>query len=399
MNTRMFLLTVPLLLIGIPQAQGAEKLAAGVKSAITLTIQVDNNISKCNVEINIPDVGNIEQVVTEPDYRAVIEVTPLHEGPLNIQWKGKIKFQGFNTVFACPHAGSLDYMVVAPPPPPEIQQYFVNVPTTITLPVDMSGHSSGPNYIGYCNIEITIPEVGTLEKQLDMPHKFVANIDITPKKEGRLDIRWNGKDNIVGPGNTVHACPTSGSATYIVTAPSFCKSYGGELYSVVGHYKYETEKSFASECEEALAGNVGAQDDVGVKIHNLADAYKDMATNDNNPKYNSTMTDALLDKARFWYQKLIDLGYNYNRPGIVPAVDPKSAVAGIDKWLADREASKRQATAEAERMKDPVYRAAKERINRCQSDCYNEMVTRIRINPSDAAVYSQIEGICSSNCK
>lgn len=80
-------------------------LIVGVTAATTLRINVESNTPKCNVEISLPGNGNVEREVSPPRFEASVEFTPQQEGQLQIQWKGKTKFRGFNTVFACPGSG------------------------------------------------------------------------------------------------------------------------------------------------------------------------------------------------------------------------------------------------------------------------------------------------------
>lgn len=91
----------------------AEPIPVGVKTPITLKIDT-KYMTKCNVEISIPGVGNTERVITAPNYDTVVGVTPQQEGPLTIQWKGKTKFHGFNTVNGCPGSGSAVVNAVSP---------------------------------------------------------------------------------------------------------------------------------------------------------------------------------------------------------------------------------------------------------------------------------------------
>lgn len=108
MKTKIFFTTGLLLVICNSHAQAAsESIKVGTKTPLTLKIDTEKFASKCNVEITINGVGNVEKEITSPNYEAVIEITPQHEGQLNIQWKGKVKFRGFNTTPACTGTGSV----------------------------------------------------------------------------------------------------------------------------------------------------------------------------------------------------------------------------------------------------------------------------------------------------
>ncbi|OGS75055.1 MAG: hypothetical protein A2Z94_06850 [Gallionellales bacterium GWA2_55_18] len=108
MKSRILFLLGSLLVICNSHAKSpSEPLIVGVTAPLTLKIETDKNVTKCNVEILIPGIGNIEKEITSPNYEAVIEITPQQEGQLNIQWKGKTKFRGFNTTPACAGTGSI----------------------------------------------------------------------------------------------------------------------------------------------------------------------------------------------------------------------------------------------------------------------------------------------------
>ena len=115
MKTRIFFSIGLLLVVCNSSAQTpSEPFAVGVKAPLTLKVDI-KYMTKCNVEISIPGVGNVERLITAPNYETVIEITPQQEGQLTVQWKGKTKFHGFNTVNGCPGSGSVVVTAIAGP--------------------------------------------------------------------------------------------------------------------------------------------------------------------------------------------------------------------------------------------------------------------------------------------
>lgn len=126
----------------------SEPLIVGVTAPLTLKIETDKNVAKCNVEISIPGAGNIEKEITSPNYEAVIEITPQQEGQLNIQWNGKTKFRGFNTTPACSGTGSIVVTATA-----SNAQVKTNAVKEVQVPVtDKVADASSKNSTTMCKV-------------------------------------------------------------------------------------------------------------------------------------------------------------------------------------------------------------------------------------------------------
>ena len=62
---------------------------------------------RCNMEFQIPGGGSIERELIAPDYFVTLDVTPQIPGAFTIQYQGKTKFRGFNTVAGCNAKGQI----------------------------------------------------------------------------------------------------------------------------------------------------------------------------------------------------------------------------------------------------------------------------------------------------
>jgi hypothetical protein len=96
--------------ISIAQNQTA---ILGQKNQIKFNIPNVVNLNKCNIEVTLPNQQKIGVEVEGPQFLAIVDFTPQQLGNNFIQWEGKMKFQGFNTVFLCPGSGNIQVQVNA----------------------------------------------------------------------------------------------------------------------------------------------------------------------------------------------------------------------------------------------------------------------------------------------
>lgn len=85
----------------------------GQKNQIKFSIPNVINLNKCNIEVTLPNQQKVGVEVEGPQFMASLEFTPQQLGNNFIQWEGKMKFQGLNTVFLCPGSGNIQVQVNA----------------------------------------------------------------------------------------------------------------------------------------------------------------------------------------------------------------------------------------------------------------------------------------------
>lgn len=92
----------------IPNGQaGSPQVTVGVQSNVSLRLKLDNSVSRCNIEVNSPGIGTREFEVTGPNFELQVPVLANQAGSLPIQWRGKARVRGINTVQACPGSGNM----------------------------------------------------------------------------------------------------------------------------------------------------------------------------------------------------------------------------------------------------------------------------------------------------
>ena len=97
-------------MLAISSAQSQEvqlELPVGVQSQVSLQIKLPNETGKCNIEITVPGQAKFEREVTAPNFQALVEFTPPAEGSFPIEWRGKLKKRGLNSVLGCDGAGKV----------------------------------------------------------------------------------------------------------------------------------------------------------------------------------------------------------------------------------------------------------------------------------------------------
>ena len=97
-------------IFAISSAQSQEvqlELPVGVQSQVSLQIKLPNETGKCNIEITVPGQAKFEREVTAPNFQALVEFTPPAEGSFPIEWRGKLKKRGLNSVLGCDGAGKV----------------------------------------------------------------------------------------------------------------------------------------------------------------------------------------------------------------------------------------------------------------------------------------------------
>lgn len=183
----------------------SEPFKVGVTTPLTLKIDTEKIATKCNLEITISGVGNIEKEITSPNYEAVIEITPKQEGQINIQWKGKAKFRGFHSTQACTGIGSVVITATASNAQAQtnaakevqvaIPEKMVDASSKITsstneckvLDADISGSYSGGCKDGLANGE------GVAKGKDEYRGMFVNG-----KPHGKGTYTWQSGDKYVG---------------------------------------------------------------------------------------------------------------------------------------------------------------------------------------------------------
>ena len=104
-------------------------LPVGVQSQVPLKIKPSADSAKCNIEISVPGQNKFEREMSAPEFETLIEFTPPNEGVFSIEWKGKLKRRGLNSVLGCDAAGKV--IVAAKPGASEIaakwNDYFAKV--------------------------------------------------------------------------------------------------------------------------------------------------------------------------------------------------------------------------------------------------------------------------------
>lgn len=93
----------------------AQNQTAVVGEATQVKINIANagNSKKCHIEVILPDQTKTSLEVEGPQFLAIVDITPQKTGSMVIQWEGKNKIRGVNTVFACPGKGVIQLDVNA----------------------------------------------------------------------------------------------------------------------------------------------------------------------------------------------------------------------------------------------------------------------------------------------
>ena len=91
----------------------AQNQTAIVGQATQLKFNISNvvNSKKCHIEVTLPDQTKTSVEVNGPQFLAVVDFIPQKIGNLVIQWEGKNKIRGVNSVFACPGSGVVQLQV------------------------------------------------------------------------------------------------------------------------------------------------------------------------------------------------------------------------------------------------------------------------------------------------
>ena len=91
----------------------AQNQTAIVGQATQLKFNISNvvNSKKCHIEVTLPDQVKTSIEVYGPQFLAVVDFTPQKIGNVVIQWEGKNKIRGVNSVFACPGSGVVQLQV------------------------------------------------------------------------------------------------------------------------------------------------------------------------------------------------------------------------------------------------------------------------------------------------
>lgn len=116
--------------LGLAQAQDTQiSVLLGQPTQIPLKIKVSNDTSRCNLEIAIPGQNKFEREVSAPDFQTILDFTAPNEGAFVIEWKGKLKKRGLNSVLGCDGSGKI--MVTAKPGADQISakwnEYFSKI--------------------------------------------------------------------------------------------------------------------------------------------------------------------------------------------------------------------------------------------------------------------------------
>jgi hypothetical protein len=91
----------------------AQNQTAIVGQATKLKFNISNvvNSKKCHIEVTLPDQTKTSVEVDGPQFVAVVDFIPQKIGNVLIQWEGKNKIRGVNSVFACPGSGVVQLQV------------------------------------------------------------------------------------------------------------------------------------------------------------------------------------------------------------------------------------------------------------------------------------------------
>ena len=91
----------------------AQSQTAIVGQATQLKFNISNvvNSKKCHIEVTFPDQTKTSVEVDGPQFLAVVDFIPQKIGNVVIQWEGKNKIRGVNSVFACPGSGVVQLQV------------------------------------------------------------------------------------------------------------------------------------------------------------------------------------------------------------------------------------------------------------------------------------------------
>lgn len=112
--------------VATTQATGVPiQIKVGTQSSVSLQLNVDSSIERCNVEVTIPGGTNQEFEVIAPRFELQLALAPTQQGNLTVYWRGKTKFRGLKTVQACP--GSGNFVVVATASDDQIRDKWVNL--------------------------------------------------------------------------------------------------------------------------------------------------------------------------------------------------------------------------------------------------------------------------------
>ena len=79
----------------------------GQISQVPIKIKAANDSSRCNIEIAVPGQNKFEREVSAPDFQTLIDFTPPDEGVFVIEWKGRLKKRGLNSVLGCDGSGKI----------------------------------------------------------------------------------------------------------------------------------------------------------------------------------------------------------------------------------------------------------------------------------------------------
>jgi len=87
----------------------AQNQTATVGEATKIKINIVDTVAgnKCNIEVTLPNQQKMGIEVEGPQFVASFDFTPSQTGSNIINWEGKNKFRGFNSVFACPGSGTI----------------------------------------------------------------------------------------------------------------------------------------------------------------------------------------------------------------------------------------------------------------------------------------------------
>lgn len=92
------------------QPVGSNQLQLGQVNAITVKIP-NQDANKCNVEISVPGGQSFQKEVSGPSFETGLELTPSQAGPFSVEWKGKYKSRGLNSVGGCSGSGVFQFQV------------------------------------------------------------------------------------------------------------------------------------------------------------------------------------------------------------------------------------------------------------------------------------------------
>jgi hypothetical protein len=94
--------------LGLAHSQDSQiSVMLGQTTQIPLNIKVANDTTRCNLEISIPGQNKFEREVSAPDFQTLLDFTPPNEGVFVIEWKGRLKRRGLNSVLGCDASGKV----------------------------------------------------------------------------------------------------------------------------------------------------------------------------------------------------------------------------------------------------------------------------------------------------